>query len=288
MAQIFNGQRVRGVRVLDEGATLYNGQRVIGVRAADEGVLFGGGLRTMGVDVLDDVGPSISNDLQVQGVVLIEDDRLLYNGLQVMPAWAVTGVLGELIPLAERAAVFFDNTDAPIGDVTSLQTRGSWGAAFENRAFTGGLIAQMTADGLLTRGNILRNISARGPYTKITILADVLRTGITNGGRGDVLTINPNLAAEFRLYLQFDENRFMVTGPNGVIINMASQWGYGARHVVGVELDTIAGTLTVMEPDGDIQTAAVTGGPLSIGRVEIGKAAASTIYQLALITEPAV
>lgn len=287
MAQIFNGQRVRGVRVLDEGATLYNGQRVIGVRAADEGMLFGGGLRTMGVDVLDDVGPSISNDLQVQGVVLIEDDRLLYNGLQVMPAWAVTGVLGELIPLAERSAVYFDNTDAPIGDVTSLQARGSWGAAFANTAFTGGLIAQMTADGLLTRGNILRNISARGPYTKITILADVLRTGIANGGRGDVLTINPNLAAEFRLYLQFDANRFMVTGPNGVIINMASQWGYGARHVVGVELDTIAGTLTVMEPDGDIQTAAVTGGALSIGRVEIGKAAASTIYQLALITEPA-
>lgn len=287
MAQIFNGQRVRGVRVLDEGATLYNGQRVIGVRAVDEGMLFGGGLRTMGVDVLDDVGPSISNDLQVQGVVLIEDDRLLYNGLQVMPAWAVTGALGELIPLAERSAVYFDNTDAPIGDVNSLQTRGTWGAAFANTAFTGGLIAQMTADGLLTRGNILRNISAHGPYTKITILADVLRTGITNGGRGDVLTINPNLTAEFRLYLQFDANRFMVTGPNGVIINMASQWGYGARHVVGVELDTIAGTLTVMEPDGDIQTAAVTGGPLSIGRVEIGKAAASTIYQLALITEPA-
>ena len=192
-----------------------------------------------------------------------------------------------VVPLPQVSSLYFDNTDAPIGDVSTLTTRGSWGAVLTNAAFTGGAVAQMEADGLRTRGNILRNISTQGPLRKITILADVLRTGITNGGRGDVITINPNLAADFRFYLQFDANRFMVTGPNGVIINMASQWGYGARHVVGVELDLVAGTMTVMEPDGDTQTAVVSAVPLTIGRIEVGKAAASLIYKLALVTEAA-
>ena len=95
MAQIFNGQRVRGVRVLDEGATLYNGQRVIGVRAADEGVLFGGGLRTIGVDVLTD-DRLIWNEQLVMGVVVISDDRALYNGMEILPASALTGSLGSV------------------------------------------------------------------------------------------------------------------------------------------------------------------------------------------------
>lgn len=191
------------------------------------------------------------------------------------------------VPLPEASSLYFDRTDAPLGDVNTLNTRGAWAAALTNAAFTGGAVAVMTEEGLNTRGNILRNISTQGPLRKITILADVLRTAITNGGRGDVITINPNLAADFRFYLQFDANRFMVTGPNGVIINMASQWGFGARHVVGVELDLVAGTMTVMEPDGDTQTAAVAAVPLTVGRIEVGKAANSMIYQLALVTEAA-
>lgn len=93
MAQIFNGQRVRGVRVLDEGATLFNMMQVRGVRAADEDVMFAGGLQAMGVDVLD-ADRVIYNDQLVMGVVVITDDRALYNGLEILPAWALTGSLG--------------------------------------------------------------------------------------------------------------------------------------------------------------------------------------------------
>lgn len=97
MAQIFNGQRVRGVRVLDEGATLFNMMQVRGVRAADEGVMFAGGLQAMGVDVLD-ADRVIYNDQLVMGVVVIADDRALYNGLEILPAWALSGSLGGNIP----------------------------------------------------------------------------------------------------------------------------------------------------------------------------------------------
>ena len=196
-------------------------------------------------------------------------------------------VAAPVVPIPQISSLYFDAADAPIGDVTALQTRGSWAAVLSNAAFTGGAVAQMGAEGLRTRGNILRNISSQGPFRKITILADVVRDAITNGSRADIITINPNLAADFRLYLQFDPNRFMVTGPGGVILNLPTQWGFGARHVIGVELDLAAGRLTVMEPDGDTQSAVVPAVPLTIGRVEVGKAANSLIHQLALITEAA-
>lgn len=93
MAQIFNGQRVRGVRVLDEGATLFNMMQVRGVRVADDGVAFDGGQQTIGVDVLDQ-DRAIWNEQLVMGVVVIADDRPLYNGMEILPASALTGSLG--------------------------------------------------------------------------------------------------------------------------------------------------------------------------------------------------
>ena len=97
MAQIFNGRRVRGVRVLNEGATLFNMMPVRGVRVAADGVLFDGGQQTIGVDVLDQ-DRAIWNEQLVMGVVVITDDRPLYNGMEILPASALTGSLGGNIP----------------------------------------------------------------------------------------------------------------------------------------------------------------------------------------------
>lgn len=106
MAQIFNGQRVRGVRVLDEGATLFNMMRVRGVRAAADGVLFNGGHQTIGVDVLDQ-DRAIWNEQLVMGVVVITDDRALYNGLEILPALALTGSLVSVVA-AQRVILVTD------------------------------------------------------------------------------------------------------------------------------------------------------------------------------------
>lgn len=85
MAEIFNEQRILGVRIVADGTTMHNGLPVIGIRDS-VGVLFSSNLRALGIDVLtgDEV---VWNDQPVRGFVLISDGRQLYNGRQVMPFW---------------------------------------------------------------------------------------------------------------------------------------------------------------------------------------------------------
>ena len=92
MAQIFNEQRVLGVRLVADGTTMHNGLPVIGVTAEANGVLFVRNLRVIGVDVLP-ADAAIHNDQPVQGAVLIANGRTLYNNQLVVPAFAVSGVL---------------------------------------------------------------------------------------------------------------------------------------------------------------------------------------------------
>ncbi|WP_454618371.1 hypothetical protein [Bradyrhizobium cenepequi] len=91
MADIFNDQRVLGVRLVPDGTTLYNNQQVIGIVDAG-GSMFVNNIRTVGVDVLD-ADAAIHNEQPVLGAVLIADGRTLYNNMLVIPAHAVTGVL---------------------------------------------------------------------------------------------------------------------------------------------------------------------------------------------------
>jgi hypothetical protein len=91
MAQIFNEQRVRGIRLVSDGTTMYLGRRVIGVRNAGA-ALFIGNLRTVGVDVLA-ADKAIHNGQEVVGAVLISDARTIYNSERIIPVAAQTGVL---------------------------------------------------------------------------------------------------------------------------------------------------------------------------------------------------
>lgn len=91
MADLYNSQRVLGVRLVADGTVMHNGQLVIGVSDAG-GALFVGNIRTIGVDVLD-ADTAVHNEQPVLGAVLIGDGRALYNGMLVVPANAVSGVL---------------------------------------------------------------------------------------------------------------------------------------------------------------------------------------------------
>lgn len=92
MAEMFNSQRVLGVRLVADGTVIYNNQSVIGVVDAT-GTTFANNIRTLGVDVLvADV--AVHNEQPMLGAVLIGDGRTLYNNMLVIPAHAVTGSLG--------------------------------------------------------------------------------------------------------------------------------------------------------------------------------------------------
>lgn len=92
MATIYNEQRVLGIRLVADGATMHNGLPVIGIVAADDGVMFVGNLRVLGVNVLE-ADAAMNNEQPVRGAVLIADARTLYNNERVVPARAISGVL---------------------------------------------------------------------------------------------------------------------------------------------------------------------------------------------------
>lgn len=91
MADLYNDQRVLGVRVVDDGTKMHNNQRVVGVVDAGDRLIVGN-IRSVGVDVLDANAP-IHNEQPVIGVVLIADGRKLYNDMLVIPVHAVSGAL---------------------------------------------------------------------------------------------------------------------------------------------------------------------------------------------------
>ncbi|MER9628379.1 hypothetical protein [Mesorhizobium sp. M0296] len=91
MAEVFNDQRVLGVRLQADGTTMFNGLPVIGV--VDAGLaLIVSNQRTLGVNVLG-ADVAISNDQPVRGAVLIGDGRKLYGNQLVIPVKAISGVL---------------------------------------------------------------------------------------------------------------------------------------------------------------------------------------------------
>lgn len=98
MAQIFNEQRVLGVRIVSDGTMMHNGRQTIGIRDAGD-ALFVDNLRTLGVDVLD-ADAAIYNEQPVLGAVLITDARTLYNGERVVPVSGVAPVPSALTPPA--------------------------------------------------------------------------------------------------------------------------------------------------------------------------------------------
>lgn len=81
MATLHNMQPVIGIKVLDDGATLYNDLPVIGVRDA-AGETFSRNRVVRGVVPTE---KKLFEDQIVRGVVVITDDRALYNNQPIMP-----------------------------------------------------------------------------------------------------------------------------------------------------------------------------------------------------------
>lgn len=143
----------------------------------------------------------------------------------------------------------------------------------------------MEADGLDLRGNILRNTSAAGTYSKMTILLDVTREANPISGAGELVNINSNGVTGVRFWLRYTSSQFQLLGPNGVTISFAPIGGNGDRQVIGGELDLTAGIMTAIEADGETQTAAVSTTPIAITRIEIGKACVAKVHALMVILE---
>lgn len=188
------------------------------------------------------------------------------------------------VPLAELSRVYFDNTDAAVGPITTFTTRGTSPSTFTDAALTGGAAPVWTAQGLETRGNILRHISTSGPYSKVRIAFEATRTGISSA-RGSIITLNLNAQADQRMLIDYTAGGFIITGPNATVLNLPAVWGYNSRQTIAVEWDFVAGLMTVMEPDGDTQSVAIAAIPLGITRIEIGKGALATIHELSIVTE---
>lgn len=91
MAEIFNEQRILGIRLVADGSTMFNGLPVIGVVDAT-GQTFIDNQRVLGVYVLG-ADTAIHNEQPVRGAVLIADARDLYNDQLVIPVEAISGAL---------------------------------------------------------------------------------------------------------------------------------------------------------------------------------------------------
>lgn len=91
MAQLFNEQRILGVRQQVDGTAMFNGLPVIGVVDLG-GTLFSDNRRALGIDVLA-VDAAIYNDQPVRGVVKIVDGRKLYGNQLVIPIKVNSGAL---------------------------------------------------------------------------------------------------------------------------------------------------------------------------------------------------
>ena len=250
MAQIFNGQRVRGVRVLDEGATLFNMMQVRGVRVADDGVLFDGGQQTIGVDVLDQ-DRAIWNEQLVMGVVVITDDRALYNGMEIFPAWALTGSLGAGVNY-EQAYAYVSQNSAGIGPSAALTGIENDGASAWNYAVSG-------------TGAEVQKVPAGFAFANGKSMTSGTVAPVTTGGAFMVVEFTANSqGAASSIIIDTTPLTYMalrISGGNlqyGYHTGTAATWTtiapavYGQRTVLGIEINDDAKSVRAYVTGGEI------------------------------------
>jgi hypothetical protein len=147
MAQLFNEQRILGVRLQADGATMFNGLPVIGVVDAGN-ALFTNNRRALGVKVLD-ADAAIYNDQVVRGVVQILDGRKLYNNQLVIPVSGLFTDFG-LFGANDNGFLFnFSKTDRLFQDTAGTTAVAAdadpIALALEGHAFGGKTLAQVIA-----------------------------------------------------------------------------------------------------------------------------------------------
>lgn len=197
--------------------------------------------------------------------------------------------------IPELSLVYFDQTDAPLGTVTSLTTRGSLGAVL-SQVTTANQPALMTSDGLQLRGNTLRWSGTTPAYSKMRMHLDVTMLGstVSGSGTGTLFTVNQNGAAEARFWAVHQTTGLIqIRAPQSVAPTFAAQPAnaVGVRHVVSAEIDAGADVLRVIEADNYDSGSGFSGvypttfEPFPITRLEIGTNANAIIHRFALIVE---
>lgn len=286
MAQIFNGQRVRGVRVLDEGATLFNMMRVRGVRAADEGVRVTGGQQTIGVDVLDQ-DRAIWNEQLVMGVVVITDDRALYNGMEVLPAWALTGSLGEpdIPPLKSVAYVWIDRDTPYTGtptEVTAVQTEG-----------TGGVVLSQ-----VSTGNAVQYVDGEEGGFSFSVGRRLINSAITpEVGDGFMMfaDLTPGANTGTQQYATYGSQVGVLRSASANYQAVSANTGFpltagtvtvGTRAIFAMEIDRVAGIRRVRRTDGTVVEGAATDAAINITSLTVGQGVLGTVHRLVIVNRP--
>lgn len=206
-------------------------------------------------------------------------------------------LLGPFEPIdPAETSLYFDETDAALGSVTSLTTRGTLGASF-SQVTTIYQPALMEADGLLLRGNTLRWSGSLIGVTKMTILMDLTLLGTTasGSGSGGLIRVNPAHATN-RFWVDHTPTaspRLQARAPGNIIATLPSQPlnAVGQRHVVAAEVSSVSSQLSVVEADGydngsgASQVLSAPWAPFDVTRIEIGNLANAKIHRLALIAE---
>lgn len=203
-----------------------------------------------------------------------------------MQSWRIKSA-APVVPLVDQSVVYFDQTDAPLGPVTSLTARGIWGGAFTEIAFTGGATAVMEADGLRLNGNILRLNLVRGPLSKITLAIDLTIYGQpTAGVAGTMFEFGPT-GGTGRFGIRYDTSyRLRSVGPANQTLTADAINGTGVRQTVATEWMPGTGARQLVEPDGFTQSDLIPVQAFSVARLEIGKGCLAKIHALAVIVEP--
>lgn len=96
MADLYNSQRILGVRLQAEGTTQHNFQQTIGIVPVADATTFTGNDRTLGIAMLG-ADQAIYNDQPVIGGVLISDGRTRYNDHAVVPVAVRSGAMFDFL-----------------------------------------------------------------------------------------------------------------------------------------------------------------------------------------------
>lgn len=213
-----------------------------------------------------------------------EITALFHGGVDI---WRRLGIL-------DAAAICFDETDAPLCDVTSLVMRGSLAPTFSKVTMTW-LPAVVEADGLRLRGNTLRWTGVSQVYSRMAMIMDLTLFGALQSGTGTgtLFTVNPNHTMD-RFWFQHTVTPLVqIRSPNNTVTTLPAQPANanGTRQTIAAEIDTTTDLMRVIEADGYddgsgfSQVLGISYAPFILLRLEIGLNADAKIHRFALIGE---
>lgn len=250
MADLYNSQRVLGVRLQAEGATMHNFQRTIGIVPVADAVTIQNNDRALGVAMLG-ADQAIYNDQPVIGGVLISDGRTMYNDQPV-------------VPVSVRSGAMFDFLAGSATGGSQAFTRSSAGWRFDD---TGALVS--TATNVLRVDHDVTTLAKRGV---------LLETASTNYARN-----NSGTGAVAGTPGTMPTNTFHFTSASGTarrVVGAATESGIAAFDVrfVGTASGIESHFIYFDYPIDIVAAAGETWTASLYHRIVAGSAAGATMY----------